>query len=372
MNHFLSTHQVLPQIIFMIIGGSVCFWLLIRVKKRYDKKPFINQKTDNIRTVKAIVLFMFGFLCAMILPWFLHAALSNGETYDLFVLNRNNETRVVVWQWRQYDDYWFTHDKKRLVAYDLATGEKRGKFILGRNGSNGHINWFYLWESSSIWTYDYFGLRLIDVFTPELIASEEQIFKQNPGLGSSIKTDYYSSKIFNPRTHGIKVYNNKGEYYEILPNLKAVPIKKVKNLEPYKRPEEKNYGEITNWVIDTITDIANISARMVGYPLSNNPAYFNAPELIYRYGTQAKTMDKCWIEDYTDKGYTITCVDKYGNKLNSVSLNDVLGRKSNRVDKLYAHQNHVYIFTSRDWFTLTALKFDMETGTLLGKVNYFK
>ena len=79
-----------------------------------------------------------------------------------------------------------------------------------------------------------------------------------------------------------------------------------------------------------------------------------------------------WSSEERKADHLASYINKYGEELNCINLNQIFKNKKARPYFAIMHEGNILLFVTNSHYTLSALKTDINDGHVLGKINYFK
>lgn len=369
MNYFLNVYK-LPILFLSFFLILIPFFYIFNYL--YDKLS----NHFNFSKIWLIIFTLVYVIMSIILPilivFKLHDFLSDGKITDIFILNKENETRLVVWFTRidpanMIDVY--TH---RLKSFDIYNGRQFGKKNLVIRK---HINDYDIWGpfDNNAWGYSKkTGIHFLDLFQPEILFTNKDILCKNPQLGSLIQIAPGSyNSVYDPISHELYIVNAKGIIYKIDTNLNAVFAGEVKK---DKIEYHKNY--LQEWIIEDIIDSEEKIIHISSENISKNYRTFFSPSIIKNLNEENINIDKTWIMHRSSNDQDADCLISYikddGQEINRINIKEIFKNKRAEPCIILFHNGELYIFITIDGYTLSALRTDTEKGNILGRINYFK
>jgi len=374
MNYYLSEYEffiLFPAtfaclVLLLVLFAGLAFWAKTRLK--------LKGRTFNILLTIAV------FSSAVSL-WFLlnnvPDLLTDGKVCDLYLQDRGDETRLVVWFTRVDTPAGIaTVYSQRLKSYDFQTGKQRGRLDLARRYYLDDYRLFGPFDEHLAWGYSgQNGLKLVSLFEPELLFGQDRILERNPQLGPEIRLSPGSyGYIFNPGTHGLKVATARGEIFEVQPDLRALPAGEVRG-GPTRESKEDTDAPHVKWCFDRLPETRAKAVHAVGTALSPERKPLWDPELVSRWGTRALGWNRVWVLHWSEAQGEADCLvslmKENGEELYQINLNRLLGKPGVRPYAFTFVDGEMVLFVTRKGTTLTALTIDRETGEVLGRTDYF-
>ena len=369
MNYFLNNYYVivyfLSAIIFAILIIIICFSLIC----------FANHFSLSKKWLAVIIfvsvfgsMLLYGYLLVNVPDY-----LNDGKIRYVFFQEQNNETRLVTWFTRiDRPAGMSTVYSHRLKSYDLNNGKQLGRENLLRRyytndykiyGPFGNKAWGYSKKS---------GVQLLDFYKPKILFNNEDILQKNPQLGSLIRIyDAYNYPVYDPVSHGLYVVNATGNIYRITPDLQAVFVGDIKidkvNYDQRRYPE---------WIFEEEKGINSKTVHIKGIKLSDKSKIFISPEIVEYWDDDSLKLGKIWIEHWSTNSADADCllsyVNKNGEELNCINITQFFKNKKAKSYFTLLHDNEIYLFITRSYYTLTALRTEIKKGNMLGRIDYNK
>jgi hypothetical protein len=384
MDYYLGYYQI--HITW--IGTVVCFILLFMMAYgiAYIVEKRLKVKDRWWYKILLIVLFLPVPLLCVLIPIELYNYLGDGKLHELYILHKDNKTRLVVWFAREGFVTMGSVYSHRLKSYDFETGKQIGCLDLAIDTGINNYKIFGLFDNNRTWGYRYgYGPELLDLYEPRVLFTLEDILRRNPQLGKIIriapsKYDY----VFNPRTKGFKVVTAWGEIYEIGTDLKAVPAEDIPNLheDSVKSDSPWPYRE---WDFEYPPDEKGKAIKAKDALLSPDRAVLLNPEIVSRLGEEVQSLDKAWVMHWSAQvknpilsrpiylpagDCLLSYVNENGEIIIQYNLHQLLGHEKFRAYSTTCLNGDMYVFVSKAEYTLTALRVDRDTGKILGRIDY--
>ena len=386
MNYYLGYYQTF----LTFLATLVCFILLLWIVYRFY---FFLQNRFKIEDkwwykILSIIMFLSVPLLCVLIPIFLYTYLCNGKVNELYIYQKDNNTRLVVSFLQEGFVTMGSVYSHLLKSYDFKTGKRCGNVDLAIDTGPENYEIYGLIDNYRAWGYRYrYGVELLDLYEAKVLCDTEEILRRNPQLGDLIdiapgKYDY----VFNPRTKGIKVVTAWGEIYEIGTDLKAIPAKDIPYLpeEPVESDSLQTYREWDSVYLPP--GVVGKAFKAKDAPLSPNHAVLIYPVMVSRMGEEVKSLDKAWVmhwstllessqprrlRDRVAGDCLLSYVNENGEIIIQYNLRELMGHKKFKAYSVTCHNNEMFVFISKAEFSLTALRVDRDTGEILGRVDYF-
>ena len=370
MNYFLNNYSFISHlftaIIFAILVFPISFRLNIWVEDHFNVSEKWETPVTFIFIIASVLLYI--FLLGNSIDY-----LNDGEIKYVFIQEKGNKTRLVIWFTRVDTPAGIsTAYSHRLKSYNINNGKQVGRQNLLRRswindysiyGPFGNKAWGYSQKS---------GVQLLDLYKPKILYTNKEILARNPQLSTKINIyvgSYYS--VYEPGSHGIYVVNATGNIYRITPDLQAVFAEDITR-ETIK--EYKDYSR--KWLIRDIRDTDAKFVHADGARLSSDSKAFISPEIIEYWNNYTQNIDKIWIMHWSSNDADADCLISYinenGQEIKCINLKEIFKNKKTRPYFALLHNNEVYIFITCSYYILTALRIDVKKGNILGAINYFK
>jgi hypothetical protein len=333
MNYIFHKYEGLLVVIVGIPLGTVllllCLFLLGGASNRLIDKYNLKERIKGVLITGGVVLCVFISLGSLYLVYqrFVHGAIRYS-----YLVNRGGEEHLVVWLTRQETRAGVaTSYTQRYMSFDIHTGKSLDRIDAVKSAP---INdyWIYGPFGTQLWTYcEKSGLLLLDIFKPEVLANSNDILDKNPELRPIIKvsSDRYE-EFYDRENHTFSVADARGEIYRVAPDLTIEPAR-----EPASRRHHTHEG----------------STRILWY---------------------WKNMKQDTAKRWEIQGENILIyLDESGRELNRIDLSELF-HPDTRPYTLLHRKHESLILVTRDWYTLSAIRTDPETGKVLGIINYFK
>ncbi len=258
----------------------------------------------------------------------------------------------------------------RLRTFDLLTGRKTGQVQLtGDEFCNTYT--IYGPFDGKAWGHSQDrGIHLIDMLNPRILAQDEDIVTRNPSLGDEIRLlpGRYDCE-YNYRNGGLRVINQRGQYYEVGMDLRAT---RIQDLVCAEQPDTG--PTMQDWVYCGPKDSAKV-VHTKGTEHSPDCVRLNQPRIIRRW-FRAPLVDRVWVahgmaaQDTTRRW--LSYITKDGEELQRIDLRETCGD-----DRVWAYgtvalENETLILVTIGRFTLSALRTDPATGRFRGVIRYFR
>jgi hypothetical protein len=268
----------------------------------------------------------------------------------------------------------------RLKAYDLKSGEVLGSVQFFNRHYNHDYQMFPIFDNKA-WGYsDKTGLQLLDLAKPAIIADQEEIFRLNPQLGEKISFNFYGEE-YDPLTNGLHVLAEDGRVYRIDTDLKAAAVDRVPNRDAYGA---NVWAYRKDWDRYYLKHSLGYHVHTKGAKCSADSVTLLEPEFIAEYNPEARSKKRVWVTHksaiFGEYDYFLSFVDGSGEELNRIDLREVFNKdKDPKVLATYTDDDEVLIFigigdthaATIKGYSLTALRTDLETGQVRGRIDYF-
>ncbi len=373
MNYYLGVYEF--PILF--IGSIVCLFMLLAifwdVAFWLDNRLELKEKWSRVLLVTSLLT---GIGLFVLLLNTVPDYLRDGEVNELYILNKDNQTRLVVRFTRVDTPGGMDHYSHQLKSYDFATGEEYGQQGLAVRYYIDDYRIYGAFDNNKAWGYSrQNGIKLLDLFQPKLLCDQEEILERNPQLGKMIRlSPGRNNYVVNPRTKGLRVSTAQGKVYEIGMDLKAIRPKDVK-VTPKKSSKSDPPRPIQKWHIEGLPGTYGKAVYAAGAKLSPNKAVLLYPERVHRWGQKALSLDKAWVMHWSLIGRAGECLLSYVNKngelIHQINLRRFFNNKRAQPYTVTFYKGEMFVFVSKAEYTLTALRVDPDTGKILGRVDYF-
>ncbi|MBN2496650.1 MAG: hypothetical protein JXR96_18820 [Deltaproteobacteria bacterium] len=318
MNYFLSVYELaLAPLLILIfgIGLVVLFLNLWRLAYKLRKREL----EWTWRTLGSSVFA--SLLITMALMYYLPCLIIDGKIHRVFHLTRGGQERLVVWHTRIAEAASGDYCTNRLKSYDIATGELLGSTLLNWRYDSCEYRIYGPFEDGKAWGYSrQNGVRFLDLFAARVLADEEAILKRIPELGGAIRPA--PRDRFDLGSSGLRVVGNSGGIYSLTPDLKAVPA------SGGSKRSGRGAARESRWVIG-----------------EREPGQESKIPLVYLDANDKAQMRLDLEHDGPGEAEPLEVFEGGGG---------------------------LYVFMSRERYTLYALKVDPESGELGGRIEYFE
>ncbi len=331
LNYFFDTYE-LPV---LIVGGLLSLFLLLVAfcsLARWAEVRFRMSAKAGAGMI-AVAVFSAG-ISLFALMFYVPDYLNDGRIRNIYVVDKYNDTRLVVWFIRQDTPAGMTEVySHRLKSFDLHTGKQCGRLTLSRRypfddyhiyGPFNEFAWGYTGQK---------GMTFLDVFEPEVVADQQAILERNPVLGDRVRLwTGRNATRFDSVTFGLYVYTAGGDIYRIDPDLKATPIGAIDRNLPH---------------VKETCAVCRQESRFIDLSKARSG----------------------WVYDGASKD-NLRFDDQSGQTLNTIDVHALFGDDT----YLYAAVrvgDEVWLFATMKRFFLSAVRTDSGTGEILGKIDYF-
>ncbi len=375
MNYFYYIHGkllfFLGLFITLLCLASV-FFIVFKLSKRLK---FIDKKFKLIMVpVVFIALFgsFFGF--AKILDPF-----HQGGVKEIYIFNADGKSYLTTWLTRYHFKRFGADYDQRLETFELNSGKLLGiaQMVKRHYDDEYRIYWS---GGDKAWGYSTeTGIQLLDMQKPKVLATEQDILKQN-SIGKKIKL-YSWGSAYSPQQHALYVVAANGQYYRLGYNLKATPVKKVSSEAPFVKT---NLDFAKNWQFYYLRENLGAHLHIKGATCSPESKTLLEPKFISEQNTNVRKKDKVWVRHksglYKESDLLLSYIAANGEQLNSFNLTKMFDDPNLNVISTFTREKNSLIFigvgdrsrTNTDGFALYALRVDKDSGELLGKITYIE
>jgi hypothetical protein len=219
------------------------------------------------------------------------------------------------------------------------------------------------------------GVKLLNLYKPELIYEEKDILRRNPQLGKMIRlAPGKYNYVFDAFTHNLKIVDAQGEIYSLDTDLKAIPTRELQTA-PREKPTKSTPSTGPKWYFEMLDSRHQKVVRNAETSLSANKVVLFDPQFVSRWGEQVKSLDKIWVMHWSIQGEEGDCLLSYlnanGEEINRINLREYFNDKWVGPYTATWYAGEVLIFVTKEYYTLSMLRTDSGSGRILGRVDYF-
>ena len=362
------------KVAIIALGAFVFIFLMFQITLGLTT---IASRKFMLTARRTSVLISFSIFASAIITYFaliyIPDYINDGKIHRVYFLKDGTKDRLVVWFTRvDHPAGVGTEYSHRLKSYDFKTGKQLGRQNLARRYYCNNYRIFGPFEDNSAWGFtSQNGLKLINLAEPKVLASEEQILKQNPELGNVIFLVQHN--VFDPVTHGLYVSTNKGVIFRIDPDLKAAAKKDIPESNRFfqRKPLTVNRRK---WVFNKQAGSQKKTIHAYGVNLTQDAKGLLSPKIVPRWDDELLSQDKIWVMHWQDLSRKPNCLLSYmdadGRELKQINVQDLF-KKYTEPYSVALQNGEMYIFMSREGYTLSALQVASESGTVLHRIDYF-
>jgi hypothetical protein len=355
MNYLLNIWRV-P---ILILYSAFCFVVALTLSATIFKLS--DRLKMRFLKIAAILSLIGGFAFVIIFYFAINNYFNDGKIRQLYILTGDDGPRLAVWLTRVdglgLADY-YSH---RLKTFDLEKGRLLARLDLAKREGVNDYKLFEPFEGKAFADSKKTGVRLLNLLQAKVLFNEAEILRRNPELGSNI-----SAVAFDSLAKSLAVTTIAGKNYNIGLDLDAFPATERTRTKIHYVPD---------WIFFSVQGTRGKALHARQVKPSAHSAILLSAKIIEEWDKRPIIKDKVWVEhrsSFSPRADTlISYLDASGKELTRIDLKEILNKKDVYVLATLTRNNEAFVFVTAAGYNLTALRFDPETGKMIGKVSYF-